>query len=41
MHTTLDVAASLIFYMAASAGMSIANKMAISALKLPMLLIGK
>uniref|UniRef100_A0A7S3Z3Q2 Sugar phosphate transporter domain-containing protein n=1 Tax=Lotharella globosa TaxID=91324 RepID=A0A7S3Z3Q2_9EUKA len=36
----IDVVLSVLGFMAASAGMAIANKMAVSALKLPMLLVG-
>eukprot|EP00954_Amorphochlora_amoebiformis_P011841 925031-Amorphochlora_amoeboformis.AAC.1 len=36
----IDIVLSVVAFMAASAGMAIANKMAVSALKLPMLLVG-
>eukprot|EP00467_Chlorarachnion_reptans_P025748 CAMPEP_0114495910 /NCGR_PEP_ID=MMETSP0109-20121206/5481_1 /TAXON_ID=29199 /ORGANISM="Chlorarachnion reptans, Strain CCCM449" /LENGTH=444 /DNA_ID=CAMNT_0001673133 /DNA_START=69 /DNA_END=1403 /DNA_ORIENTATION=- len=39
-YSWIDVFLSVIAFMASSAGMAIANKMAVTALKLPMLLIG-
>eukprot|EP00466_Bigelowiella_natans_P017089 jgi/Bigna1/51383/estExt_Genewise1.C_1880008 len=39
-YSEMDVAMSIVMFMAASAGMSIANKMAVDALGMPLLLVG-
>mmetsp|Transcript_1064 Transcript_1064/g.1507 ORF Transcript_1064/g.1507 Transcript_1064/m.1507 type:complete len:349 (+) Transcript_1064:1-1047(+) len=39
-YSEMDVAMSVVMFMAASAGMSIANKMAVDALGMPLLLVG-